>query len=186
MTDFPSWLDLCIKMRAGALEPANLYHAMIEAKILLLLFIANGAPIILHNLLGNLFGQPVDSGMVWPDGKPLLGPTKTWRGIAGAVLSSSAAAWVLNLGVSAGLAVGALAMLGDLLSSLLKRRFGILPSGMALGLDQIPESLLPLLWLKAELHLGSGDVLRLTIAFFVLELAISRVLYWLGIRKQPY
>ena len=159
---------------------------MIEAQILLLLFITNGAPIILRNLMGNRFGQPVDGGVVWPDGKPMLGPTKTWRGIAGALLASTIAAWVLNLGVSAGLAVGALAMVGDLLSSLLKRRFGILPSGMALGLDQIPESLFPLLWLKAELHLGLGDVLRLTAGFFVLELAISRVLYWLGIRKQPY
>ncbi len=159
---------------------------MIEAKILLVLFIANGAPIILRTLLDKRFDWPVDGGGVWPDGKPLLGPSKTWRGIAGALLASTAAAWVLGLGVRAGLAIGALAMLGDLFSSLLKRRFGVPPSGMALGLDQIPEALFPLLWLKAELHLGLGDVLRLAAAFFVLELAISRVLYWLDIRKQPY
>jgi len=159
---------------------------MLEAKILLLLFVANGAPIILRNFMGDRFGQPVDCKVAWPDGKPLLGPTKTWRGIAGALLASTAAAWVLNWGAITGLAVGALAMLGDLLSSLLKRRIGILPSGMALGLDQIPEALFPLLWLKTELRLGLVHVFWLTLAFFVLELAISRVLFWLGIRKQPY
>ena len=159
---------------------------MLTTKILLLLFAANGAPIILDKLLGRRYAWPVDGGLVWAGGRPLLGPSKTWRGVAGALLACTAAAWCLGLGFRMGLAVGALAMLGDLFSSLLKRLSGVPPSGMALGLDQIPEALFPLLWLHTEFKLGYGKVLWLAASFFVLELAISRVLYWLDIRKQPY
>jgi hypothetical protein len=159
---------------------------MLSIKILLLLFACNGAPIILHKLLDQRFDVPVDFGQVWRDGKPLLGPSKTWRGIAGALLAGAAASFLLGLGTYTGLAVGALSMAGDLFSSFLKRRLGVPPSGMALGLDQIPEAIFPLLWLKAELYLGHLHVIGLAAVFLVLELAISRVLYWLNIRRQPY
>lgn len=153
---------------------------------MLLLFVANGAPIILHKLLDRRHDWPLDFGLNWIDGKPLLGRSKTWRGIFGALLAGSAAAFWLGLGAKIGLAVAALAMTGDIFSSFLKRRLGVPPSGMALGLDQIPEALFPLLWLSAKLHIGLGTVFWLVAAFLVLELAISRVLYWLHIRKQPY
>jgi hypothetical protein len=159
---------------------------MLSIKILLLLFAANGAPIILHKLLDKRFDGPVDFGLLWRDGSPLLGPSKTWRGIAGALLAGAAASFVLGLGIGTGLAVGALSMAGDLFSSFLKRRLGVPPSGMALGLDQIPEALFPLLWLQAELHLAPFNVIWLAAVFLVLELAISRVLFRLNIRKQPY
>lgn len=159
---------------------------MLSFKILLLLSVANGAPIILHKLLDRRFDWPVDFGWVWLGRQPVLGPSKTWRGIAGALLASTAAAYLLGMGTLIGLVVGSLAMAGDLFSSFVKRRLGIPSSGMALGLDQIPEALFPLLWLKAGLHLSYFHVLWLTAAFFVMELAISRVLYRLNIRKQPY
>ncbi len=159
---------------------------MLSIKILLLLFIANGAPILLHKWLDRRYDWPVDCGVKWTDGLPLLGPSKTWRGIGSAVLAATAASTLLGLGANTGFAVGALAMLGDVCSSFVKRRRGLPSSDMALGLDQIPEALLPLLWLQAEFGLAFGMVLWLALAFFVLELAISRVLYWLNIRKQPY
>ena len=159
---------------------------MLSVKILLLLFAANGAPIILLKLLGGRYGWPVDGGWALSDGRPLLGPSKTWRGVAGALLAGTLAAWALGLGADIGLGVATFSMLGDLLSSFLKRRLGILPSGMALGLDQVPESLLPLLWLKSQGLLGYEGVVGLVAAFLVLELAASRPLYWLHIRRQPY
>ena len=42
-----------------------------------------------------------------------------------------------------GALVAAMAMLGDLFSSFLKRRMGLAPSRQAIGLDQIPESCFP-------------------------------------------
>jgi CDP-2,3-bis-(O-geranylgeranyl)-sn-glycerol synthase len=159
---------------------------MLSGKILLLLIIANGAPIVVCKLLGTRYDRPIDGGKTLQDGRRVLGPSKTWRGLFAAVLAGAIGGWALGLGVTAGLAVGGLAMAGDLLSSFMKRRLGFASSGMALGLDQIPESLFPLLGLSAEWQLGFGDIVWLVAAFVVLELAISRLLYWLHIRQQPY
>ena len=159
---------------------------MFEAKILLLLSAVNGAPIILLKLLDGRCASPVDGGWIAPDGKPLFGGSKTWRGIASALLAGPVAGWALGFGAGVGLAVGALAMAGDLFSSFLKRRLDIPASGMALGLDQIPESLFPLLGMRSVWNLSVIEVFGLVAAFLVLELAVSRVLYWLHIRRQPY
>lgn len=77
-------------------------------------------------------------------------------------------------------------MLGDLFSSFIKRRLGVPASGMALGLDQIPESLFPLLAVRVELSLEFIQVAGLVAGFVVLELLVSRILFQLRIREQPY
>ncbi|MDD5033999.1 MAG: CDP-archaeol synthase [Methylococcaceae bacterium] len=159
---------------------------MMTAKILLLLFVANGAPILLSKWLEDRYAWPVDGGYRLGDGRPLLGSAKTWRGLVGALTVSVPAAWGLGFEPDLGFAVGALAMLGDLFSSFLKRRLDIPSSGMALGLDQIPESLFPLLWIQGNGLLEIAEVPLLTAVFLVLELAVSRMLYWLHIRRQPY
>ena len=155
-------------------------------KVLLLLMVANGAPILVHRLLGRRFAWPVDGGRRWRDGRPVLGESKTWRGLAAAIAATSAAAPLLGLTVTVGLLAGAGAMLGDLFSSFAKRRMGIESSGFAPGLDQVPESLLPSLMVMPAVGLGAVDVLLLVAAFLVLELLLSRVLYRLRIRKRPY
>jgi len=85
-----------------------------------------------------------------------------------------------------GLQVGALAMAGDLLSSFVKRRLDRPPSSQALGLDQIPESLLPLLSCIGPLGLTLPDIAAGVVGFFVGELLISRLLFWMHVRDQPY
>ncbi|WP_194476604.1 hypothetical protein [Bradyrhizobium sp. CCBAU 53338] len=59
-------------------------------------------------------------------------------------------------------------------------------SSQALGLDQVPESLLPLLACRESLGLSYAGILVIVLMFFVGELAISRLLYVLRIRDQPY
>ena len=77
-------------------------------------------------------------------------------------------------------------MAGDLLSSFAKRRLGRPSSSQALGLDQVPESLLPLLACRVPLGLGWLDVAVLVGVFLVGELLVSRLLYRLHIRDRPY
>ena len=77
-------------------------------------------------------------------------------------------------------------MAGDLLSSFIKRRLGWPPSSMALGLDQVPESLFPTLLIMHPLGLEVVDLIALVIAFFVGELGLSRLLFKLRIRDEPY
>ena len=57
---------------------------------------------------------------------------------------------------------------------------------MALGLDQIPESLLPALALKSRLALTAWDITGVVFAFILLELLLSRLLFGLHLRDRPY
>jgi hypothetical protein len=67
-----------------------------------------------------------------------------------------------------------------------KRRLGLAPSDKALGLDHIPESLLPLLACTLVLPLTIVDVVAATLMFFVGALIFSPLLFKLGIRDRPH
>jgi len=121
-----------------------------------------------------------------PDGRPLLGPSKTVRGVVVAVVACMLCAPVLGLPVAAGALTGAAAMAGDALSSFVKRRLAIEPSGQAFGLDQIPEALLPLLAVQGLLNLSWLQVAAVTAAFFLLEVPVARLAHRLGLRDRPY
>ncbi|HEC16400.1 MAG TPA: CDP-archaeol synthase [Sedimenticola sp.] len=148
--------------------------------------IANGTPVIARKLFGSRFGFPLDGGVKFMDGRPLLGSSKTLRGLLLAVVAATLTAPLFGYCWGIGAMIGGAAMLGDLLSSFIKRRLGLAPSSMALGLDQIPESLLPLLVCKVPLGLGWLSIAMVTMAFFVCELLFSFVLYRLHIRRRPY
>jgi CDP-2,3-bis-(O-geranylgeranyl)-sn-glycerol synthase len=153
---------------------------------LVLLGVANGAPVFATWLFGKRFGAPLDGGLKFPDGRPLFGPSKTVRGLALSIACTTLAAALLGFEWIAGAGLAAASMLGDLLSSFIKRRLGLRAHSQAIGLDQIPESLLPLLLLQEHLSLGSGDIALIVTAFIVLELVLSRVLFRLHIRDRPY
>src|SRR6478672_11537100 len=97
--------------------------------------------------------------------------------LALSIAATTAFAPLIALNWRIGALVAAMAMLGDLLSSFLKRRMGLAPSRQAIGLDQIPESLLPLLACWFFLPLTIVDVVAATVIFFVSELSLSRVLF---------
>ena len=155
-------------------------------QLLILLAVANGTPVAAKLILGKTFSQPLDGGARFLDGRPLLGPSKTIRGVVLSVLATAAAAALIGLGAKIGALLGAVAMLGDLSSSFIKRRMGLPASAKATGLDQIPESLFPLLACGLVLPLTIRDVVGATILFFVGELALSRLLFRLNLRERPY
>lgn len=154
--------------------------------VLILLAVANGAPLLATRLLGGRWAWPLDGGALAWDGRPVFGPAKTWRGILAAVLATGAMAAALGLGGALGLTFGAASMVGDLFSSFCKRRIGITSSGQAVGLDQIPEALFPLLVCSGPLGLGAGPVAGLVATFTLAQLLVSPVMYRLGIRRRPY
>ncbi len=155
-------------------------------KMLVLLVIANGAPILGKKILGASFGHRLDGGAKFRDGRPLFGPTKTIRGVALSITATALTAIVLGYHWTDGALISALSMLGDLISSFVKRRLGLPPSSMAPGLDQIPESLLPSLAFKARLGLTAWEIAGVVFAFILLELLLSRLLFGLHLRDRPY
>jgi len=154
-------------------------------EILALILLANAIPVLLARLLGKHADWPLDSGLQLRQ-QALLGPSKTWRGLLGSLLFTPLFALLLGISAQQGLIIAALAMLGDLLSSFIKRRLRIAPSGMAPGLDQIPESLFPALAMQQQLGLEWGNVLIMVLMFIFIELLLSRLGFILRIRKRPY
>jgi hypothetical protein len=153
---------------------------------LLLLTLANGAPVVAKKVLGAHLAFPLDAGVRFFDGQPLLGPSKTIRGVVASVVTTAVAAPLLGLSLAAGGLVAASAMVGDLFSSFVKRRLKFPSSSRAIGLDQVPESLLPLLACRETLSLTFLDVAIGVGIFVVGELILSRLLYDLRLRDEPY
>lgn len=155
-------------------------------QLVVLLVIANGTPLIVKKLMGDYFAQPLDGGAVSADGRPLFGQAKTIRGVLASLAVTSICSAVMGLGWAVGALIAAGAMLGDLFSSLLKRRMGLPTSSMALGLDQIPESLFPLLAASLLIPLSIGEIAMGVIVFAVSALVLSRILFKLHLRDQPF
>lgn len=159
---------------------------MDNVKLLLLIVTANAVPVLLTTLLGRRFATPLDGGRKFLDGRPWFGKSKTLRGITGALLATLLVARLLHLPLAIGLLVAAGAMAGDLTSSFIKRRLNRPPSSQAIGLDQIPEALFPLLLVQSLMHLGALSIVFLTLVFMVLEMTLSPLLHKLHLRKTPY
>ncbi len=159
---------------------------LIILQLLSLLALANGAPVIAKKIFGRRFAQPLDFGAMYVDGRPLLGSSKTIRGIVASILLTSVSAPLLGLETKIGALVAGAAMAGDLFSSFVKRRLALPPSSRALGIDQVPESLLPLLACWDALSLTIAEILIATGIFFVGELILSRLLYQAHLRDEPY
>jgi len=155
-------------------------------RLLLLLGVANIAPIAAKRLLGERGQAPIDAGLRFFDGRPLLGPSKTWRGLAAALVLTTPAALLLGLPAAVGALLGAGAMAGDALSSFIKRRLGIASSGRATGLDQIPEALLPLLLVAGMLDLSWLQIVAVVAIFFVAQIPLAHWSHRLGLRDRPY
>ncbi len=148
------------------------------------LLVANGAPLITAYLLGPYYASPVDGGKTLADGHRLFGRTKTWRGIVASVTATTLLSLLLGLSAFLGIAIAFCAMLGDLTSSYTKRRQGLSSSSFAFGIDQIPEAILPAVFVGIPVFgFGLLDVALVVILFLLLELLSSRPLQRLGIRK---
>jgi CDP-2,3-bis-(O-geranylgeranyl)-sn-glycerol synthase len=156
------------------------------SKMLLLLVVANGAPILGKKIFSATFDRPLDGGMQLRDGHPLFGPSKTFRGLVLSIVATALAAIPLGYNWIDGALISALSMLGDLASSFVKRRLGYPPSNMVLGLDQIPESLIPLLILKVRLDLSAWEIGGVVLAFILLDLLLSRLLFGMHLRDRPH
>ena len=155
-------------------------------QLLALLSLANGTPVIAKKLLGDRFAWPLDGGRNFFDGRPVFGSSKTVRGIVLSILATGAGAPLVGLAPEIGVLVGGTAMAGDLVSSFTKRRLGRPSSGRATGLDQIPESLFPLLACRNALALSAADIVLGVALFTFGEIFASRLLYRWHLRDRPY
>jgi len=161
-------------------------HMSLLLQLLILLVVANGMAVGAKKLFGAVFARPLDGGALFLDGQPVFGPSKTTRGIVVSVLATSVCAALMGLGWEIGALIATFAMIGDLLSSFLKRRLHLASSSMAIGLDHIPESLFPLLASRLLLPLSTLDIVVGVTVFVVGALILSPLLFKLNLRDEPH
>jgi CDP-diglyceride synthetase len=154
--------------------------------LLVLILIANGSPVVARRLFRGNLNQPLDFGIILPDGYRLLGASKTWRGLLFSLLFTAMCSMTMNYTLHSGFLIALLSLSGDTFSSFIKRRLGKPSKSMFLLLDQIPESLLPAFFMAAEFNLAPLDVVYLVLMFIPVELALSRLMFRLGVREKPY
>jgi len=155
-------------------------------RVLVMLTIANGAPVVAKKILRDQLSQPLDCYRRWFDQRRLLGPSKTIRGVIASIGACLIGAYLIRIDWMVGAGFGAMSMAGDTLSSFVKRRLNIGTSGRAIGLDQIPEALLPSLFVSGTLGLSVLDIVLIVVAFWLGSAVISPIFHWLGLRDQPY
>jgi CDP-2,3-bis-(O-geranylgeranyl)-sn-glycerol synthase len=150
--------------------------------LLILVLLANGLPAIIGLALGP--GRPIDAGRQGPDGQPLLGTSKTWRGLAAALLVTPLVGMALGVDWQLGLMIAAGAMIGDLGASFIKRRLRA-DSGTSMPLlDTVPESLIPGLLVIEAFALGWAELLLLVCAFGFIDLLLTPLGHWAAARLR--
>lgn len=93
-------------------------------------YVANGFPVLFGG------GPPLDGGEQWVDGKPILGKNKTIRGSIAGIVFGSIVGFIQG-NIFGGLAQSVGAILGDLISSFLKRRYDLSPGSSMPIVDQL-------------------------------------------------
>jgi CDP-archaeol synthase len=156
----------------------------LSVQLLLLLGVANLAPLVARRLLRSRWQAPLDGGLLFFDGRRLLGPSKTVRGLVAAIVAAAACAALLGIPVHLGALIGAMAMVGDALSSFIKRRLGLAPGAEVIGLDQVPESLLPLLVVQGALSLSPLQIVAVMAVFVACGVPLARIVRRRHLRKR--
>jgi hypothetical protein len=72
-------------------------HPWLMLQLLMLLTLANGTPVLVKKLIGDFLAAPLDGGRNFLDGKPLLGRSKTIRGLVLSILITMGFAPILGL-----------------------------------------------------------------------------------------
>lgn len=159
---------------------------LISLELFVMLVLANGAPVVAAGLLKGIWSAPVDGGRLWKDGRPILGKSKTWRGVVSGALACGLFSMITGLGFIFGVVFGVFGLIGDMLSSFIKRRRDLASSARAVGLDQIPEALLPMLLAMWWLPVSGWVVIGVVVLFTLSNIFASPLLYRIGIRRQPH
>lgn len=152
-------------------------------KVVCFLLWVNSLPPLACFLRGKRFNRPLDRGTLWFDRQPIFGAHKTLEGIIVGLLGGTAFFPLLGVEWYVAGTAALLAMLGDLLSSFIKRRL-VLPCGQnAAILDQLFECLLPLLYLSIVMELSFSQAVIILVFFIAIAHTAARL--WNSNSSRP-
>jgi len=149
--------------------------AMPAFKILILLLFINGVPPVIAFLFPGIARRPVDCGLKFFDGYPVLGKHKTMTGFLSGTLTGCIFGFMLGFPLMIGFLIGFLGMAGDSFTSFIKRRLNIASGSDIFSLDQFFEGLFPLLILHRFYSLSWKQTLVLLFLFIIMAWIGSKV-----------
>jgi hypothetical protein len=155
----------------------------VVVKIVVFLLWVNFLPPLANLFWRDRLATPVDGGVLWFDKRPIFGPNKTIRGIIASMLGGAAVFPLLGAAWWLAAITALLAMVGDLLSSFIKRRFNLASGKTVIVLDQIFESLFPSLFLGPFLALSAAQLLTIVLCFIPVSYVGS--CFWNYITYRP-
>jgi len=149
-------------------------------KVLFLLLFVNSIPFLFIAAFPKAGAWPLDNHKIFFDGFRLLGRHKTVAGFLSGVLAGAIGGALLGFPVYVGLVAGFLSMVGDSVSSFIKRRMGAPEGADVPVLDQVFESGIPLLFFQYFLSLGWLRTGSILLFFIAVVWAVS------GFRKKVF
>jgi CDP-2,3-bis-(O-geranylgeranyl)-sn-glycerol synthase len=157
-------------------------------------------PLYVANASAVVFGgkTPIDFNRTWPDGKPILGKGKTWKGFGMGVLIGTFAGGILlhfypaqALETSSqyllyAFLLSAGALIGDMAGSFVKRRMGMTRGQAAHFLDQLDFVIGGLVFsLIVNPPYWTVFLLLIMVTPFM-HMAFNRLAYLLGLKSVPW
>ncbi len=162
---------------------------------------ANMAPVMFKNAFRSL-AIPIDNN-IRIRGKSLFGSHKTVRGFMMGILLAMAVSWVQSLlyrfpffselsffdygpWALLGFLMGAGALGGDLLKSVVKRQLGIPPGEPFIPFDQLDFVIGALIFTFALVKITWQVAITSLLISFVLHIVTNHVAFWLKIREEKW
>ena len=175
----------------------NEYFLLILQSLWLILpaYVANPVPVVAGGK------APVDFGKNFFDGRPILGPGKTWKGSAAGITAGTLVACIqiligehyglsshgfVEMSVTLGLLLSTGAIVGDLVESFFKRRIGFKRGQNLFLADQLDFLIGAILFASLEITIS----IPVLIVLFVLTPVIHRLTnifaYKRGLKSVPW
>ncbi len=142
-------------------------------------YFANATPVVLGG------GPPLDGGGKWLDGKPFLGSHKTLRGsivgiLAGTIIGTLQGSFMIGLSQGVG------AILGDLISSFLKRRKDIAPGESFPLLDQLDFIIVAVILSQQFTTASLQEIITIIIVTIPIHYFMNYVSWLIKMKEHPW
>jgi CDP-2,3-bis-(O-geranylgeranyl)-sn-glycerol synthase len=142
-------------------------------------YFANATPVVFGG------GPPLDGGGNWFDGKPFLGSHKTFRGCVVGVLAGLVIG-TIQANPMGGFAQGIGAILGDLISSFLKRRWDIAPGESSPLLDQLDFIIVAIILSFPFQTSTISEIIAILIITVPIHYLMNYMSWLIKIKKNPW
>jgi CDP-2,3-bis-(O-geranylgeranyl)-sn-glycerol synthase len=142
-------------------------------------YFANASPVVLGG------GEPLDRGLKWKDGRPILGSHKTIRGtFAGITIGTLVG--LIQLNSVGGFLQATGAITGDLIVSFIKRRIKMEPGESLPIADQLDFIAFAVFYSYPIQHTGLDKIAAIMLVTIPIHYAVNFIAWLLKLKENPW